>query len=161
MGPRLRRPGPGWTAARAVLLVAGLLVGLALAGCAGPSRSYDDYTHKAANTAEAAGSEVQTARLAVDAAVRHRAFGPYLSVLLGRTETELDSIQSTFGSVQPPDQRSDALRSKLGDLLSQAADVLADLRIAVRRGRLDQLGGIAKPLPELSRKFDELAQVRG
>ncbi|MDT9685064.1 hypothetical protein RND61_23825 [Streptomyces sp. TRM76323] len=105
-----------------------------VAGCAGPSPSGEDYRRKAANTAQTAASAVSTARLAVEAAGKGRLTGPYVSVLLGEAETDLLAAQGTFESRQPPGEEADAVRERLGELLDDAADVLADVRIGARRG---------------------------
>ena len=133
-------------AAAAVLLAAGT-------GCVSPSRTNRDYQSKAANTAAAAASLLGTADLAVQAAARHRAPATYLSVLLGQAEQDLDAVQTSFDAVQPPSPAADTLRQKLDDLLTDAADTLSSLRIAVRRGDLDSLPGIARPLHGLRQRL--------
>ena len=60
-------------------------------------------------------------------------------MLVGDAEAEGASAQSTFESIQPPNEDSDALRSQLDDLLSTANDTIADVRIAVRRGQLSEV----------------------
>jgi hypothetical protein len=113
-------------------------VTIGLAGCATtPSRSYDDYRHKAANTAEAMISAVATAQLAGDLLTNNRAFGPFINVTVTDAESDANSIASTFDSVQPPDTRSDDLKNSLDAALQQATSALSDLRIAVRRHHLD------------------------
>lgn len=131
MRVRGRRPG----ALGAVTLV----VVAAVAGCAGSSRSDEDYRHKAANTAEAAASAVSTARLAVEAAGKGRLTGPYVSVLLGEAETDLLAAQGTFESRQPPGEAADTVRERLGTLLDDAADALAEVRVGARRGEVREL----------------------
>jgi hypothetical protein len=123
-----------------------LLLALLTASCVSPSRTDRDYELKAGNSAKAVASSVATALLGVEAARRHRAPGPYLSVLLGSAEEDASSVQSQFDSVQPPSAHADAQRAELDELLSQAVDGLAQLRITVRRGELDQLDAKAKPL---------------
>jgi hypothetical protein len=134
-----------------------LVLVLVVAGCASPSFTYRDYERKAAHTAEEAASAVQTARLAVDLATERRAPQPYLVVLLGDAESTLGAVQATFEGVQPPDRRADRLRAELGEHLSEAGDVLAALRIEVRRGHLDALAGIAEPLGGLHDALEKLA----
>jgi len=107
-----------------------LAVLLLLAACAGPSFSYRDYERKAAHTVELANGR--------------RATRAYLSVLLGEAESTLGAIQQTFEGVQPPDRRADRLRAELGEHLDGAADVLAALRIEVRRGHVDALEKLAE-----------------
>ena len=120
------------------------------AGCTphpvGPARSYGTFEGKATNTAESALSRVQTVRLAADTAGDGNAFGPYAAVLISDQEDALVGLQGTFGSIQPPDYRSDVLRTQLNGLLSDAVDDVARVRIAARRGELDQLPAIATPL---------------
>jgi hypothetical protein len=128
------------------------------AGCAGPSFSYGDYEKKAAQTAKAADSEVQTARLAARAGADGRVTRPYLDVVLTGSETTLGDIQTSFGGVQPPDRRSDQLRDEVGTLLSDASDVLAALRIEVRRGHIDALPKVAAPLAALHEKLTAITE---
>jgi hypothetical protein len=112
----------------------------------GPARTFGKYEGKAATTAESALSRVQTVRLAAETGGAGHAFGPYLSVLISEQEDALSGLQGTFGSIQPPDERSDELRNELNGLLSDAVDHVADVRIAVRRGDLDGLPSVAAPL---------------
>jgi hypothetical protein len=114
----------------------------------GPARTFGKYEGKARTTAESALSEVQTARLAADAAARGNAFGPYTGLVLGDAEESLGGLQSTFGSIQPPDERADEVRDDLGSILSDAEDHVADVRIAARRGQLAELDTIAAPLDD-------------
>jgi hypothetical protein len=122
----------------------------ALVGCTphpvGPARTYGIFEGKATTTAESALSRVQTVRLAADAAGEGNAFGPYVSVLISDQEDALSGLQGTFGSIQPPDARSDALRTQLNGLLSDALDHVSQVRIAARRGELDRLPAVATPL---------------
>ena len=122
------------------------LVTLLVTGCVSPSRTDRDYELKAGNSAKAVASSVATALLAVEAADTGKAFGPYLSVLLGGTEEDASSVQSQLDSVQPPSDRADLVHDRLDEQLSDALDVLRELRIMVRRGELDQLKTIAEPL---------------
>jgi hypothetical protein len=130
---------------------------LAAAGCfnpIGPARTYDDYEHKAKDTAESALSSVQTARLVARVATRGDAFGPYVSVMLSESETGAAHASSVFASVQPPDDHADRLRARLSPMLNRAEEHLARLRIAARRGELDRLHRLARPLRPLSRRLE-------
>jgi hypothetical protein len=132
-----------------------------LSSCVAPARSYGAYEGKATTTAEDALSAVETARLALTAAAKHDAFTPYLSVVLGDAEDEATAVQGTFDSVQPPNAKADQLRSDLDDRLQSAISVLADLRIAIRRGLVDELashvGDLTKAADAL-RRFHEAHQ---
>jgi hypothetical protein len=126
--------------------------------CVSPSRTDRDYELKAGNSAKAVASSVATALLGVQAAKEHRAPGPYLSVLLAGAEEDASSVQSQFDTVQPPSERADAIRKQLDDVLSAALDTLAELRITVRRGELDQLAEIAKPLEPVLEDLERLSE---
>ena len=134
-----------------------LLVG----ACTGPVRSSNVYESKAGQTARAAASAVQTALLAVDASRGDKASGRYLTQLLVEAEEDAGSAQGTFDGIQPPDQRADELHSRLDELLGQATDTLANLRIAARRGRFAELPTLAKPLPKVAARLDDFAKAHG
>lgn len=137
---------------------------LALGACTqplGPARTEEDYELKAADTAETVLSAVRTAELATDVAVRGRAFPPYVSVLLRDAESDADGAASTFERIQPPSARSDRLRSRLGDLTSEATDVLSALRITARRADLDALGPRSRDLEGLADRLDAFANEHG
>lgn len=135
-----------------------LLVLLALAGCMTPSRTDRDFELKAGSSAQAVASSVATALLGVEAARRHHATGNYLSVLLGNAEKDASSVQSQFDSVQPPSVKADAMRSRLDDLLGQAVTGLSQLRITARRGQLDRLPEVARPLRDVHERLRALAE---
>jgi hypothetical protein len=130
--------------------VAALLTAAALTACVshpvGPARSFETYEDKATTTAEAALSAVATTRLAADTGAAGDAWGSYLGVVVSEQEDAIGGVQATFASVQPPDERADALRAELDAILQPAVSHVADVRIAVRRGQLDDLSAVAEPL---------------
>ena len=128
-----------------------LALAVCVSACAhpvGPARTYGKYEGKAVTTAESALSSVESARLAVVAAVKHHAIGPYVSQVVGDAEDSISGVSGTFASIQPPDERADDLRDELGDLLSDAEDHVGALRIAVRRGEVEGLRDEAAPLAD-------------
>jgi hypothetical protein len=129
-----------------------------LGGCTGPVRSYAVYESKAGQTAKVVASAVETARLAVEAS-RGKAYGRYLTQVLLDAEEDATAAQGTFDGIQPPDRFADQLRSELDQLLDQATSTLADLRVAARRGHLDELSGLAQPLAKVSRQLDDFARA--
>ena len=134
---------------------------LLLGACTGPVRSSGVYASKAGQTAEVVASAVQTADLAVEAAERDRVFGRSLTQLLVEAEEDATSAQGTFDAIQPPDQRADELRSQLDELVSPATEVLANLRIAARRGRVAELPELARSLPGLAEDLSAFAEAHG
>jgi len=137
-------------------IVAVLALGVAT-GCVshpvGPARTFDTYEDKAATTAEAALSAVSTTILAAQVRSDGNASGPSLSILISEQEDDLTAVQGTFASIQPPDDRSDALRRQLDDILAPAVEHVADVRLTVRRGRLDDLAAVAEPLDDDQRQL--------
>jgi hypothetical protein len=127
----------------------------------GPARTAEDYEDKATDTAETVLSSVRAASLAVDLAVRDRAFPPYVSVVLSDAEAEAGAAASTFDSVQPPGESSDRLRSELGDLLDEADDALSAARIAARRVDTDALGEQAEALDQVAADLDQFLTDHG
>ncbi|MCU1601642.1 MAG: hypothetical protein JWO22_2351 [Frankiales bacterium] len=123
-----------------------LLVLVLVAGCVSPSFNDRDYELKAGNTAKAVASSLSTAILGADAARRHKAGEPYLSVLIGNAEKDALAVQSTFDGVQPPNAAADRLKGTVDDLLASATTGLSQMRIACRRGHLDRLPALADGL---------------
>lgn len=130
-----------------------------LCGCAGSSRSDDDYRHKAANTAETMQGLIGSVQVAVSAASRNRVPGPYLSVTLAEADDDASSVVDQFDSRQPPSAASDDLRDRLDPLLQRTVSTLDDLRIEVRRGDIEQLASLAKPLTELDKKLQAITDL--
>jgi type VI protein secretion system component VasK len=141
----------------------GVALGLAVlagtAGCTGLVRSDGVYASKAAATAEAAGSAVQTAQLAVQEAAAGRLLDRTLAQTLAEAARDAGDAQATFDGIQPPDGRADALRRQLDGLLVPAVSVLADLRIAARRGDVAELPRLAAPLRELGAKLEQFQEA--
>jgi hypothetical protein len=104
------------------------------------------YEGKATTTAKSARSQVETVRLAVRVADDDKATSAYVSVVVSEAEEALDGLSGTFGSIQPPGQAADGLRSELSDLLSTALEHTSAVRIAARRGTLRGLSRAAEPL---------------
>ncbi len=138
------RPGGRFTR---WIALAGLIV--VAAGCVGPSRTAADYRRKAANSAEAVVSAVESALLTVEVARDGRAPAPYVALRLSEDGESVASVETAFGVVQPPSPKLDSLRSDTLTVIADASDVLEELRIAAYRGELHRLPEIARGLEEL------------
>jgi hypothetical protein len=140
-------------------LCVALVVMMFSTGCVqhmvGPARTLDDYKRKARTTAHDARSAVETVMLLAETAADGNAFGPYTGVSISEQEDTFAGVQGDFGSIQPPDDRADALRAELNAILGTAMDDIAAVRIAARRGQLADLAEIAKPLADDSAALDE------
>ena len=124
---------------RGALWLAVLLVGLLVVASrcvphpVGSARTYDAYVGKATTTSEGVRSDVATVSLVGGELVANRTFASYLGTVASESEEAIGGRQSTFASVQPPDERADAVGAELGDLIDQALADVRDLRIAARR----------------------------
>lgn len=130
-----------------------------VAGCAGPSRTDDDYRHKVANTAQSMSSAVSTAQLAVNIADSRRAMTPYVQQSLNDALNDATAVQNGFDAVQSPSAASDQLRTRIDDQMTKAVSTLSDLLTAVRRNQVRRLAELAKPLADVSNQLDKLEQI--
>ena len=140
------------------------LVACALVACAGcvlPARSFGAFEEKAAKTAETVASAVQNANLAVSLAINRKAFSPYITTLLDESEDDASSAQSTFGSIQPPDDRSLALSETLEAIVEPAVNTLTRLRIAARAGRFDEMPSARASLAHAAEQLDGFLKAHG
>jgi hypothetical protein len=140
---------------RATVVVLALVL---TTSCVGPSRTDGDFELKAGSTAKAVASALATARLAADAAGDGKTTGCYASVAIGEAVADATAAEATFASYQPPSARSDELRKDLEELLSQAVDGIAALRITVRRGQLDRLPTIAQQLEPVATALEQVQE---
>ena len=136
----------------------GLLL-IATTACVAPARSFDAYEGKAVDTADSALSAVQTGRLAAATAGREDSFATTLSVVLADAESEASGARSIFESIQPPDPRSDELRTQLDSILVRAVDGLSRLRITARRGEISALPRVAQPLEAVSQDLQAFSNA--
>ena len=132
---------------------AAALAALLLGGCVSPSRTDGDYARKAANTAEAVSSSLNSVKLGADAARDHKVFGPYLSRLVAEAEDDALAAQQAFDAVQPPSGAADTVHDHLDTLLKDALDLLRDARLAARRGQLQAVAALSD---KLSKQADAL-----
>jgi hypothetical protein len=128
-----------------------------LAACAGPVPDDGAYRHAALQTSMAMVSDLASAQLAAQTALRGRSFAPFTDDSVTSAENDANSVNSTFSSRQPPDARSDALRQKMLQALSDATSALTDLRVAVRLGDRAQL---TKALAEVSQSGHQFGRIQ-
>jgi hypothetical protein len=131
---------------------------LALAGCAEPSGSFGDYQSKAHQSAQQMVSAIETGRLAARHFLAGDATQAFTDVIVTGAEKDGDSVQSTFDSRQPPDQRSADLKDQVDQPLQDATSALSDLRIAVRRSDAQD---IRKALSDLDDPLQKLQKIAG
>ena len=129
-----------------------------LVACAGPVPGYGAYRHAALQTSMAMVSDLGSGQLAAQLGLRGRSFPAFTDGNVTDAENDANSVDSTFGSRQPPDARSDALRQKMLQALSDGTSALTDLRVAVR---MEDRVQVKKALAEVARSlktFNDLQQ---
>lgn len=114
-----------------------------------PPRGLDGYRERAAHTAEALGSQVQTALLWAEAHDDGKAFST--STLVSFEEAEEDAVAAakSFEGFTPP-RGGERWRTRFVALAVEVNDALAQLRIAGAQGRWDEVPALSAPLPRLA-----------
>jgi hypothetical protein len=138
--------------ALAAVVLAGWL-GLVVSTTGGPNPT--DYRTKVMQAAQGGLSAVRTARLAGEANLAGRVFGPYLSTVLDDAQRDLGDAGRRLGEQSPPGPGSARLRDQLAPLLDTAARRTGDLALAADRGdagaeraALDALGAVGDKLDD-------------
>lgn len=132
------------------------VIAVSVSSCVGPARDEAGYRGKAASTADHARSAVETTLISAEAHRRHGLPGPYLAVVVGEAEEDAAAASAVLASIQPPDRAADAVRERTLDEVDEDVDLLAHLRIEVRRGHLEAL---ARAVPRLRRAADRLERL--
>lgn len=148
---------------RRCLLAAVAAAAFMAGGCASftsPARTDSAYGMKAASTADAIRSALLTADKTARAAGRGKVTSPLASVILSEAESAAGGAEATFAGLQPPSRSAQKVRQELLDMGDEAASLLADLRIAARRGHLDRLPSLAEDVPELADKLKEFGDAQ-
>jgi len=133
---------------------AALLIGLA--ACAVPTVTDHALVSQASRSAGSMVSEVRTAHLAAKSQLEGDTWWRYTDVVVTDAESAASTIEDTFGSRQPPSRDVEPTYRKTVATLSEAADLVTDLRIAVRR---HDESGIRDLLPRLAAAADALEQL--
>jgi hypothetical protein len=120
-----------------------------LSGCAPTSPDHHYWTDQATQALGDAVSDVSTARLALQLQQRGDLQQNYQQVVVLDSEKAVGTTLQAFGGLQPP-PRDTAAYHRVTKVLSDASDLLSEVRIAVVR---EDTGRYAELL-------DDLAQVR-
>jgi hypothetical protein len=136
-------------------MATGFVLVVATAGCVSPARSEPSYRGKATSAVQAAASAVATGLLVVQQDRQKKVLGTYADEVVSAAETSIGSISASFGSVQPPDQQSDAVRDSVTDVISTAQNALGHARIAVRRSDRPALAASEAELRSVAKALDQ------
>jgi hypothetical protein len=137
-----------------------LVVAMA-ASCVAPARSQGAYQAKAVDTAEAVVSAARTVLLTARLAADGGSFAATIAVAVADAESDAASARDAFASVQPPDAASDAIRRDVLPVVERAVRVIQSVRIAARRGELDRLPAVARPLDAIATRLDRFSTSGG
>jgi len=124
--------------------------------CAGPTLTDHAMRSQASRSAEAAVSEIETIKLAVQTQLDGDAWWRFTDVVVTDSETALDSVESTLASRQPPSSETAATRSMVVSALGDAVDLAARTRIAVRQHDESQLEELLPDLDDMSSQLTDL-----
>jgi hypothetical protein len=105
---------------------------LALAGCAPSTPDHDEWRSQGDQALSEVASNVATARLLLQQLRADKVHGAYAQTGVLDTETNAGSASSRFTAVQPEPADDDAYQ-RVTTVLSDAGDLLAQVRIAVVR----------------------------
>lgn len=129
-----------------------------LTACAAPVPDDGAYRHAALQTSMAMVSALASGQLAAQLGLRGNSFSTFTDGNVTDAENDADSVNSTFTSRQPPDARSDALRQKMMQALSDGTGALTDLRVAVRMGDRAQVRKALAEVGKSIKTFNALQQ---
>lgn len=134
------RPDRRRTTCIAVALALALV---GLAGCAPQTPDNDTWTGQAEQALTDTMAQVATAGLVLDLQRDDKVPHPYQQVVAQDAEEAAGLTMESFGSVQPPPGRDDAYRD-VTSVLSDASDLLAQVRIAVVREDVDRYAALRR-----------------
>ncbi len=137
-----------------VAVLAALAVLVALAGCGVVSKpdaaTWDDQATQALTDA---GSEVATARLALESARKGQAWSAYTVVVVAKAEEAVGTTTSDLSRLQVPRDRTGEA-AKVIKMLRDAADLVAQARAHAVAGRYDG-GSLIDRLDSMSRRLED------
>jgi hypothetical protein len=141
---------PWWATAAACLV---------LSGCVAPALDSGAFQHNAIGALDSAVSTSRVAALALDARVDERITAAYADTVVTEAEEAIGPVEASFGTVDPPDPALDQLRREVLDQLGTTGDLLAEARIAVRRGDSHAMRTVASELRRTADTMDQHAEA--
>jgi hypothetical protein len=117
-------------------------------GCAPQAPDHSSWTDQAVKALEDVSSQVATVTLMLLLEQDSKVPGKYQQVVAQDSETAVGKTADTFGGEQP-EPRDDATYKRVTSLMSDASDLLADVRIAVVRRDEDAYPALLRKLEAL------------
>ena len=119
-----------------------------LAGCAPQSPDHSSWRDQARLALDDTASEVATVALLLRLEQQDKVPGKYQQVVAQDSETAVGATMARFGGEQP-EPRDDAEYKRVTGLLSDASDLLAEVRIAIVRRDEDAYPALLRQLEKL------------
>jgi hypothetical protein len=141
------------------LAVGSLVLIVALSSCVSPAINAEGYRGKVNQSAQKMAGIIGSAQLAAELDLQGKLLDTVADQTISDAEQDSQSVSTSLGSVQPPDQTSIALRTQADQVLQDASSQLSDLRIAQRRGdqasMRDALDKLARTLAGVQKLQDQ------
>lgn len=137
--------------------LAAALVAAVLTGCAPQSPDHSSWTDQAHQALEDTSSEVATVALLLRLEQQRKVPGKYQQVVAQDSEAAVGATMAKFGGEQP-EPRDDPVYKRVTSLMSDASDLLAEVRIAIVRRDEDAYPDLLRQLEKLQ---DELTVAEG
>ncbi len=141
--------------------VGAIALALLLSSCAAPRDDPEAYLGDSLSTVETVASYVATAELTASAVRDGRVPSTSANVVLSETVQSLSDTVSTYGLVEPPDERS-PMRAQVLDVSRRAEDSVFSTLTAVRRGdtaaldaSIDRLTAVDADLSSLATRLED------
>jgi hypothetical protein len=151
-------PQASWMSSRLAIVIAVVaLTAGALWYLTAPPKGEDGYREEAASSAETLRSQVELARIWVEATEDEKS--TKTAALVGLQETERDAVgaASSFEGYEPP-AGLNPLRSELSSLANETSDALGSLRISAEQEEWERLSELASPLSDLAARLEEFEE---
>jgi hypothetical protein len=136
-------------------LLALVTAALLLAGCVPASPDVDTYRDKTIQTLGSAVSDTRTVARLMTTMYDGRMLRPTAVAQLRHTESALGTATTAFTELNPPPSQ-DPLNRRVGALLQEAGDLVADARVALERGATGQYPTIARDLERVAVRMGRL-----
>jgi hypothetical protein len=121
-----------------------------------PPKGEDGYRERAASSAETLRSQVELARIWVEAAEDEES--TKTAALVGLQETERDATSTASSFEYEPPAGLNPLRSELSSLARETRNALGSLRIAAQQEEWARFGELASPLSDLAARLEDFEE---
>jgi len=126
----------------------------ALAACAPQAPDHSSWRDQAHLSIEDVASNVSTMSLLLRLVREDRMFGKYQQIVALNSETNAGRTADHLGAVQPVPE-DDATYKRVTSLLSDATDLLSEVRIALVRRHSQAYPGLAEDLAKMTDRLDK------